>query len=558
MGHHGAFSRGAGAFAVFGMMVLFLLACLQISLGGAEAAPAASQDSLEHRKRAAEDIWNELIEGDGKADDHDHWERIVRRTASWYDPYYRDDTSHIVNVQEYYRQVLEEQDWNDPAEELSRLMGPFYESGRANVQNGGGKDVDVQKPIPGRYIVMLDSSADGATLDRTIAVLQRAHRESEGRIRADHITPMRNLGVGFTATMNSKSAELMLKHPFLEVLEEDIAVKRSPNRPHYKRDTMVRRNAVLWNLDRLDQHSPNLDGEYVPEGTGELASIYVIDTGIRYSHEEFEGRAHYSGFDAIDELTGSDRKGSDCHGHGTHCAGTAAGKTYGVAKKANVYSVRALGCSGSGAVSGIVQGMDYIASQVDKGEHNGPVIFSMSLGVRESDSLNAAVQRAMQKGIVAVGASGNQGGDSCDYSPASARVGISVGATDKQDNAVSFSNAGECTDIAAPGSAITSSHSECDTCTETLSGTSMAAPHVAGYMAVLLSLNPHMTAIEAKDHMIKQSTKDVVGLAAISSSLASRTPNRFLYVPQATAQDSDIGAEVAQISSIPRTLYGRP
>ena len=209
MGRHGSSSRGAGPFAVWGAVVLFLLTCLQITLGGAEAAPAASENSLEHGKRAAEDIWNELTEGVGKADNHEHWERIVRRSASWYDPYYTDDTQHIVNVQEYYRQVLDEQDWNDPEEELARLMGPFFDGSKVNVQNGGGKDIDVQKPIPGRYIVMLDSSADGDMLDRTIAVLQRAHIESEGRIRADHITPMRSLGVGFTATMNSKTVDLV-------------------------------------------------------------------------------------------------------------------------------------------------------------------------------------------------------------------------------------------------------------------------------------------------------------------------------------------------------------
>ena len=349
----------------------------------------------------------------------------------------------------------------------------------------------------------------------------------------------------------------MKKHPFLEVMEGDIALKRSTGGAHYDHGKRHAQGASIpWNLDRVDQHDNNLDGQYNPEGTGKLASIYIVDTGVRYSHDEFEGRAHYSGFDAIDKLTGSNLRGSDCHGHGTHCAGTAAGKTYGIAKKATIYSVRALGCSGSGAVSGIVEGMDFIASKVDKGEHNGPVIFSMSLGVRESFSLNAAVQRAMKKGIVAVGAAGNQGGDSCDYSPASARVGIAVGATDKKDKTVSFSNSGECTDISAPGYMIKSSHSDCDSCTATLSGTSMAAPHVAGCMAILLSLHPQMTAIEGKKKLIKQSTKDVVGLAAISSSLASKTPNRLLYVPQEGAQDSDI-AEMAQINSIPHP-YGRP
>ena len=357
----------------------------------------------------------------------------------------------------------------------------------------------------------------------------------------------------------------MSKHPFLHVVEQDVALKRSPGQ-HYQgvrrrsssEEYAVRQESPPWNIDRLDSRKKRLDGVYEPEGSGEHASIYIIDTGVRYSHEEFEGRAHYAGFDAIDKLTGSNQHGEDCHGHGTHCAGTAAGKTYGVAKKATIYSVRALGCGGSGAVSGIVEGMDYIVGKVERGEQTGPVVFSMSLGVRKSESLNSAVARAMDKGIVAVGASGNQAGDSCDYSPASAKVGIAVGATDKDDNALSFSNSGECTDISAPGDDILSAHGSCDTCTKSLSGTSMAAPHVAGYMAVLLSLHPEMTAVQAKQHMVERSTKKVVGLAAISSTLASRTPNRFLYVPQATARDSDIeDRDFARISSLERE-YGRP
>ena len=329
------------------------------------------------------------------------------------------------------------------------------------------------------------------------------------------------------------------KYPYLEVIEEDVAVKRSTrqlSRADYEAAEQ-RLSEVQWNLDRIDQRNNHLDGVFKPEGTGELASIYIIDTGIRYTHEEFEGRAEYAGFDAIDKLTGSSQQGADCQGHGTHCAGTAAGKKYGVAKKAKIYSLRTLGCSGSGAVSGIVEGMDFIAKQVDKGVHSGPVVFSMSLGVKASVSLNAAIKRVTEKSIVAVSAAGNQGGDSCDYSPASARVGIAVGATNKEDDMVTFSNAGECTDIYAPGVSIQSATSKCDTCTQTLSGTSMAAPHVAGYMAIFMSLYPHMSATQAKGHLVTQSTKDAVGLAAISSSLASRTPNRFLYVAQTTAQD---------------------
>ena len=191
-----------------------LVVFLHVSLGGAEAPPGASLDSLEHRKRAADELWSELIEGEGKADDHDHWERIVRRSVEWYDPYYSDDTLHIVNVQDYYRYVLEEQGWEDDMSEqellLSRMLGRAYWNinEQANVQIEDTEN-QMQKRIPGRYIVMLDSSADDYALDRTIDILQDAHRESEGRIRADHITPMRNLGHGFTATMNSKTVELV-------------------------------------------------------------------------------------------------------------------------------------------------------------------------------------------------------------------------------------------------------------------------------------------------------------------------------------------------------------
>ena len=191
-------------------MVLSFVALFQITFGGAKAAPAASWDSLEHHKRAAEDLWNELTEGTGKAENHDHWERIVRRSArDWYDPYYSDDALHIVNVQEYYRQILEEEEWSDdtePEQELARFLQPWK---YADIQNGESYTTDMQKRIPGRYIVMLDSSANGNILDKTIAILQHAHAESNGRIRADHITPMRNLGVGFTATMNSKAVHLV-------------------------------------------------------------------------------------------------------------------------------------------------------------------------------------------------------------------------------------------------------------------------------------------------------------------------------------------------------------
>ena len=209
---------GGGLVHTASWTALLFVVCVLVSLGGggrAEAAPSAT----EHQKRAADDLWKELTEGGERATDHNHWEGIVRRSADWYDPTYEDDTQHIVNVQEYYRYVLDEQEWEDEererTQELARLMHYFFDNlgqGDATVQEGDGGHVgdrDIQKPIPGRYIVMLDSTANVETLDKTVAVLQRAHVESEGRIRAEHITPIRNLGVGFMATMNSKAVELV-------------------------------------------------------------------------------------------------------------------------------------------------------------------------------------------------------------------------------------------------------------------------------------------------------------------------------------------------------------
>ena len=291
---------------------------------------------------------------------------------------------------------------------------------------------------------------------------------------------------------------------------------------------------IPWNLDRIDQHSKVLDNSYNPIGDGKTVNIYIIDTGVRASHQEFEGRVHYANFDAVDFLTGSTNQGRDCNGHGTHCAGIAAGKTYGVAKKANIYNLRALNCYGVGALSGIVMGIDSIIKQVKEKKFGQPVVISQSLGVSKSATLNEAIRHAVKAGITCVGAAGNQAAYSCDFSPASAKVGIAVGATDKEDVVATFTNIGACTDMMAPGVKIKSASNVCDTCTRTLSGTSMAAPHVSGYAAIVLDRNPDLTAYQAKKKIIKQATADHVQMSAISLAWAVKTPNKLLYVPTAT------------------------
>ena len=344
----------------------------------------------------------------------------------------------------------------------------------------------------------------------------------------------------------------MQRHPLVALVEEDIALKRSTQDEAAQADTSHASEHLEWNLDRLDQHHNRLDGIYLPEGDGANVNVYIVDTGIRYSHHEFGGRAHYAGFDAIDHLTGSNQHGADCHGHGTHCAGTAAGRTYGVAKRATIYSARALDCSGSGAVSGIIMMMDHIARRQHVNETGRPAVISQSLGIRTSESLNEAIHAVTEAGLLVVAASGNQADDACNHSPASAGVAVSVGATDRNDRVAHFSNTGACMDLFAPGVQIKSSTSTCDTCTRTLSGTSMACPHATGFAAILRGLFPNHSPREIKNRMIQHATSNRVNLSGVPSQLASQTPNRLLYVPQPTARDADIVDSEGRAPSSPR------
>ena len=263
---------------------------------------------------------------------------------------------------------------------------------------------------------------------------------------------------------------------------------------------------ATWGLDRIDQRALPPSGTYSYTATGAGVTAYIIDTGIRFSHGEFGGRAT-SGYDAVDGGTAD-----DCNGHGTHVAGTVGGSSYGVAKSVALVAVRVLDCGGSGSTAGVIAGIDWVTGNHDAGS---PAVANMSLGGGASTALDTAVQNSIGDGVsyaIAAG-NGNQGGraqDACKYSPARVSEAMTVGATDKTDTKTSWSNYGNCVDWFAPGLSITSAWNTSDTATNTISGTSMATPHTTGVAALYLEGNPGATPAAVRTALYDNTTKGVV------------------------------------------------
>ena len=375
------------------------------------------------------------------------------------------------------------------------LAGPAQAAPTGTVRPSGGT------PIAGSYVVQLKDTTL-APVGFASAARGLAARYS-GAVTYTYTSALR----GFATKMSAARAARLAADPAVaSVTQDSVASIDATQSP------------ATWGLDRIDQRNLPLNNAYTYSTTASNVHAYIIDTGIRTSHTDFGGRAS-AGYDAI----GDGRNGQDCNGHGTHVAGTTGGSTYGVAKGVALVAVRVLSCSGSGSTSGVIAGVDWVTSHAIK-----PAVANMSLGGGAYAPLDTAVTNSINSGVTYAVAAGNSSANACNYSPSRAAAAITVGATTSTDARASFSNYGTCLDIFAPGQSITSDWYTSTTATNTISGTSMASPHVAGGAALYLAGNPGASAATVRNALVAAATPNVV------SNPGTGSPNLLLFTGTGT------------------------
>ena len=335
--------------------------------------------------------------------------------------------------------------------------------------------------IPGRFIVTLRDGASPAAV------------AGEHGVKADYVYS--HVLNGFAGSMSEAARSGLLRDARVSRVEPDGIARASTTQ-----------SGATWGIDRIDQRNRPLSGTYTYTNTGTGVTAYIIDTGVDYGHAEFGGRVSF-GYDAFGG------NGDDCNGHGTHVAGTVGGSTYGVAKGVSFKAVRVLDCGGSGSWSGVIAGMDWATADHAAGT---PAVANLSLGGGANTSVDDAARRMIADGIATAIAAGNGNfvgiaQDACKYSPARVAEAMTIGSTTSTDAKSSFSNYGNCVDWFAPGSSITSAWiGSGSTETKSISGTSMATPHVAGVAALYLQSNPGASPQGVRDALYANTTKGIV------------------------------------------------
>ncbi|MER7269240.1 S8 family peptidase [Micromonospora sp. WMMD712] len=359
--------------------------------------------------------------------------------------------------------------------------------------------------VPSSYIVVLkDSAVGGKAGTRAAAVASSAGslaKQFGGSVAQVYGAALN----GFEVRLSEAAAKRLAAHPAVAWVEQNHEVSLQTTQAN-----------PPWGLDRTDQAALPLSKSYNYTSAGTGVTAYIIDTGINVNHNDFGGQA-VDGYDAVDNALPA----ADCNGHGTHVSGTVGGTTYGVAKDVKLVAVRVLNCRGRGTNAGVIGGVNWVTSNHQAGQ---PAVANMSLGGGANSSLDTAVANSIADGVTYAVAAGNSNANACTSSPAAVPTAITVGATQSNDARASFSNFGTCLDIFAPGVDVLSAWYSSNTATNTISGTSMASPHVAGAAARVLSNNPTWTPAQVASYLTSTATAGVV------TSPGTGSPNRLLYV----------------------------